>query len=175
MSLQQLTDILPFDLCADALLDFVHASRDVLARVAPTRTVHVVHPRPVPWHDLATHIARELGARLVSYAEWFDALERAAVTREGQSRARKWRMRAAGLPPFLHNVDKMTLAGPRAGGMPVWDGPKGVAASPTLADPDVRRLGAEDVERWIGYWRKIGFIQGESSPMPASFAKGARL
>ena len=141
-------DILPFELCADALLDFLRAPDDVLAGAAPTRTIHLVHPRPVPWHNVAIHIARELGARLVPYSEWLFRLEQAAAAQvQSGGKGKKTRLRAVGLLPFFHDLNRTMLTGTRAMGFPEWDGPKGVAASPALADPRVKRLGAEDARR----------------------------
>lgn len=167
-------DILPFELCADALLDFLRAPRDVLTRAAPTRTIHLVHPRPVPWHDIATHVARELGAQLVPYGEWLYTLERTAAAQvQSRGKGKKKKMRAVGLLPFFHDLNKTMLTGTRAMGFPQWDGPRGVAASPTLAHPDVERLGVNDVKRWIRYWRKTGFIQ--DGPAPGLVEERARL
>ncbi|KZT63346.1 NAD(P)-binding protein [Daedalea quercina L-15889] len=159
----QLMDILPFELAASALLDFLHVPKDVLDRAAPTRTVHLVHPRPVPWHDVAEHVACELGARLVSYSEWLRDVELFAVFKADCSVRKARRLRAQALLPFFQDMNRTMLAGARAMGFPAWDGPRGVAASPTLADPNLEQLSVEDVKRWIGYWRRIGFIQDEQA------------
>lgn len=159
----QLTDIVPFDICAAALLDFLNAPCDLLARAVATHTIHLVHPRPVPWNDIATHLAHELGARLAPYVEWLNALERAAAKQERGGKPLKSRMWAVRLPPFFYSLDVTPLTGPRAMGFPEWDGQGGAAASPTLAKPALTQLGAEDVKKWIRYWRTTGFIQDDHS------------
>ena len=37
--------------------------------------LHLVHPRPAPWHNVVAPIAAELGVPLVPYQEWFAALQ----------------------------------------------------------------------------------------------------
>ena len=116
----------------------------------------------MPWHDIATHIARALGARLVPYAEWLHRLERVAAAQvQLEGYGSRTKTQAMGLMPFFHGLNRTMSTGTRALGLPDWDGPRGIAVSPALAHPDVRQLGAEDVKRWIEYWRRTGFIRDE--------------
>ena len=63
----------------------------------------------------------------------------------------------------VHIIDTVSLTGalrayPRCTG----DVARATAASPTLADPQLRQLGAADVQAWVAYWRKVGlFSQGQ--------------
>ncbi|TFY61437.1 hypothetical protein EVJ58_g4510 [Rhodofomes roseus] len=163
---KRLMDWFPFELASSALLDFLHTPPAYLSEVAPSRVVHLVHPRPVPWHDIAAEVVRQVGGRLVPFQEWLHAVEAAAVLEKSRPPPTKGapkprRMRAISLIPFYHALNMNMRDGARALGLPAWDGPRGVAASPTLADPDVAQLGADDVRRWVGYWRRVGFIRDD--------------
>ncbi|TFY54515.1 hypothetical protein EVJ58_g8817 [Rhodofomes roseus] len=48
--------------------------------------------------------------------------------------------------------------GSMALGMTNMDVSRAKEASRTMADPELRQLGAEDVQRWLAYWRKVGLF-----------------
>jgi len=167
----RLMDWFPFELASSALLDFLHTPPAYLSNVAPSRVVHLVHPRPVTWSDIAAEVVRAVGGRLVPFDDWLRAIEAAAILAKSQPPTanegkKPRRMRAISLIPFFRTLHKNMRDGARAMGFPAWDGPRGVAASPTLSDPDVAQLGAEDVRRWVNYWKRVGFIREDAHETP---------
>ncbi|KAI0926228.1 putative NRPS-like protein biosynthetic cluster [Taiwanofungus camphoratus] len=162
-------DWIPLELTAAAVIDFRKATNS-------TNTVHLVHPRPVSWHVLAAVVAAELSVPLVSYDEWLGKLEQTASSisdsvHEKGLRAESERdtvrsLRALQLLDLFKGMAKSAsdTSARLALGMAELAVTRAVAASPTLADPDARQLGAEDVKRWLGYWRKVGLFSGSSVP-----------
>ena len=150
-------DWIPLDLATAALTDFRKAS-------SPTHLVHLVHPRPVAWHTLATAVGAALNVPLVPYAVWLDKLEQyAAQSLSGAAAASSQAMqslRALLLLPMYRGMGLQVGRGRRALGMADMDVARAVAASPTLADTELRQLSAADVQAWLAYWRKVGlFLQ----------------
>ncbi|PCH42383.1 acetyl-CoA synthetase-like protein [Wolfiporia cocos MD-104 SS10] len=133
-------DWVPADISACAIADFRRASG----------TVHLVHPRPTAWHTLARVVADTFGVPLVPYAQWLAALERVA-----QDEGTKAAPRALSLLPFFRGAGAKVGTARRAMGFPELAVERAVRASPTLADPALRRVGEEDVRRWVKYWEKL--------------------
>ena len=127
--------------------------------------MHLVHPRPVSWHALATAVSAELNVPLVPYAVWLRTLEQyAAQSLAGASAAAPAvrTLRALHLLPMYRAMGEKVGRGRRALGMAGMDVARATAASPMLADPELRQLGAADVQAWVAYWRKVGlFSQGQ--------------
>ncbi|KZT73709.1 acetyl-CoA synthetase-like protein [Daedalea quercina L-15889] len=151
-------DWIPLDLATATLIDFRKAS-------SPTHLVHLVHPCAVSWHTLAVAISAEFGVLLVPYATWLSKLEQYAAQslsgqhEEGAGEARMVQsLRALQLLPMFRGVAENAGKGRRALGLPYMDVSRAKDASPTLADPELRQLSAEDVHRWLAYWRKVGLL-----------------
>ncbi|KZT73708.1 acetyl-CoA synthetase-like protein [Daedalea quercina L-15889] len=148
-------DWIPLDLATAALIDFRAAS-------SPTHLVHLVHPRPVAWHALAAAVSAEFGVPLVPYAAWLSKLEQyaaqslAGAGAQGAEMVRS--LRALRLLPMFRGMAMQVGQGRRALGMADMDVARAKAASPTLADPGLRQLSVEDVQRWLAYWRKVGLF-----------------
>ncbi|KZT01088.1 NAD(P)-binding protein [Laetiporus sulphureus 93-53] len=143
----------PFEIAAAALLDFRKASNE-------THVVHLVHPQPVIWHSLAAVISSELSVPLVPFAEWLAKLEHAA--RSGSTDNMPQQItRAAQLIPFLRSLLEAKLTTRLALSWPEVEEKRALEASSTLADPALRRLGADDVKRWIAYWERCGAMSRE--------------
>lgn len=150
----QLVDWIPLDLATAALVEFRKSS-------SPTHIVHLVHPRPVAWHALAAAIAAELNVPLTPYAVWLAKLEQyAAQSLAGTSAAAPpvQSLRALHLLPMFRGMGEKAGRGRRALGMADMDVERAKAASPTLADPELRQLGAGDAHAWLAYWRKVGLF-----------------
>ena len=124
--------------------------------------MHLVHPRPVAWHTLATAVSAALNVPLVPYAVWLGKLEQyAAQSLSGAAAASApavQSLRALHLLPMYRGMGEKAGRGRRALGMADMDVARATAASPTLADPELRQLGAPDVQAWIAYWRKVGLF-----------------
>jgi len=148
---------IPLDIATDALIEF---------RKAPpaTRTVHLAHPRPVPWHTLALAACATLSVPLVPYRAWLERLEEQAAAYASQNAAAQADtirgLRALHLVPMFRGMLQKEGGQERrmALGMADMDVRLAKGASPTLADPEVRQLSAEDVRRWVAYWRKVGLL-----------------
>ena len=151
----QLVDWIPLDIATAALVDFRKAS-------SPTHLVHLVHPRPVTWHTLATAVGAALNVPLVSYAVWLSKLEQYAAQSLSEAGAAPTQavrsLRALHLLPMYRGMGEKVGRGRRALGMADMDVARATAASPTLADPELRQLGATDVQAWLVYWRKVGLF-----------------
>ncbi|KAH9834865.1 uncharacterized protein C8Q71DRAFT_797672 [Rhodofomes roseus] len=144
---ERLIDWLQLDLATAALIDLRKAS-------SPTSLVHVVHPLPIPWHDLAVAVSAELAVPLVPFATWLAKLEEYAAA-QGDRTAR---LHALHLLPKFRGILLQEDKGRMALGMANMDISRAKEASPTLADPRLRQLSVEDVTRWIAYWRKVGLF-----------------
>ncbi|KAJ6471946.1 hypothetical protein C8R45DRAFT_1013633 [Mycena sanguinolenta] len=136
---------LPVPVAAAAIIDFLE--------VHATGIVHLVNPRPVPWHTLAAVVAAELDdVPLVLYAEWLSRLEQAA---NGQAASL---LRASRLLQFFQSVKPDDHSGNvEAFGLPVVDLTRALGSSQSLRS-ERRQLGADDVKKWIKYWRRVGLV-----------------
>ncbi|EPT05593.1 hypothetical protein FOMPIDRAFT_1044912 [Fomitopsis schrenkii] len=68
---------------------------------------------------------------------------------------------------MFRGMGEIAGRGRRALGMADMDVSRAKAASPTLADPELRQLGAGDAQAWLAYWRKVGlFSQAEIGAAP---------
>ncbi|KAL6306740.1 hypothetical protein BKA93DRAFT_894740 [Sparassis latifolia] len=144
---------IPSEYASRAIADFRRASEGNLF-------VHLNHPRPVSWSSLASVISSELSIKLISYAEWLAMLQEGAqLSSEGGSDrvdvALLRKHRALRLLPFFKRVASLEN-GALAMGFPDLSIKHAMALSPTLADPQIRELGPDDVRKWLTYWRQLG-------------------
>ncbi|KZT73191.1 acetyl-CoA synthetase-like protein [Daedalea quercina L-15889] len=154
----QAVNWIPLDIATDAITEF---------RRAPdaTHTVNLAHPRPAPWHTLAQAASDALSVPIVPFPTWLEKLEAQAVAYGAQSPAAQAEtirgLRALHLLPMFRGMlqKEGKAKGRIALAMADMDVRLAQAASPTLADPAVRQLSAEDVKRWVAYWRKVGLLQ----------------
>ncbi|OSX62600.1 hypothetical protein POSPLADRAFT_1055973, partial [Postia placenta MAD-698-R-SB12] len=144
---------IPMDLAATAIVELCGV---------PADTLHLVHPRPVTWDTIMQPLASALSVPLVPYAEWLARLESLAEDQETSAHG-KQNERAALRLLYVYRKAHSTLATPRRleesmGLMPRVATNKAPRLSSALADQAVRQLGTGDVERWLSYWRSVGFI-----------------
>ncbi|EPS94433.1 hypothetical protein FOMPIDRAFT_1038850 [Fomitopsis schrenkii] len=123
---------LPLDAAAVAVAGLVHAP------AGKEDIIHLIHPRPVPWSSLAVTTTQELDVALVPYNEWVLKLE--ALSASGQSEVE-----------LLRTDDNA-----QALNFPSLSVTRATQLCPTLRE--TTPLGANDVKRWLDYWRGIGFI-----------------
>jgi hypothetical protein len=45
--------------------------------------------------------------------------------------------------------------------LPSVDVSRASAQSKTLGDPGLKQLGADDVNKWVMYWKRVGFLSME--------------
>ena len=132
-----------------------------MSRIDPTpdaHTLHIVHPRGVPFNTLIASAASSLNVPLVPYSEWFSKLSEEHKT---QSYSETNLEKAQATNPALRLFGFFQLA--RIG--PEWE-PLGVArletkravrVSNVLAE-GVKPLDEENVRKWLGSWRASGFL-----------------
>ncbi|KAI0364205.1 acetyl-CoA synthetase-like protein [Pilatotrama ljubarskyi] len=124
-------------------------------RHSPEPFLHLVHPRPVPWHNLIAPIAEELGVPLVSYAEWLSALQKDGS--EGDA-AELELMKANPALRLLSFFKSLKEPSPEREplGIVYLSTEKSTKVSDTLAN--LPELDAERAKGWLAAWKQAGFI-----------------
>ena len=119
-------------------------------RDATSPVLHLVHPHPVSWRTLIAPIAKDLGVPLVSYPEWFKALE--GCVEEGTMEE----VDAMRGNPALRLLDffRAPASGDRPAVLPSTE--KAEKVSGTLRN--LPPLGEGDSKRWMAAWRASGFL-----------------
>jgi hypothetical protein len=138
------------------MLDFTLADATKTSGV-----LHLVHPRPVPWTMVVKHVSERFHVPLVPYTEWLRALENDL---SDPSKTEVEHMRenpALRLLPFYQSVGAAVNvqekhAGYEAAGIPMLDVQNAKAVSPALRD--LAPLELADVDRWLGYWKRVGLL-----------------
>ncbi|KAF9262404.1 hypothetical protein L218DRAFT_867659 [Marasmius fiardii PR-910] len=144
---------MPVDIAAAVvveMLDSVHG------------TVHLVHPRAAEWRDIVVEFARQMEVPVVPYPEWFRRLEAGLYTTESQELEQKYgeNVAAVRLIDFFRQGLSPSSRGPTEsmGLIPKVSLERGKTFSSILSGSDIPQLDNEDVERWIRYWRAVGFL-----------------
>jgi hypothetical protein len=131
-------------------------------RYSPAEIVHLVHPRPVLWSTVFETLSISLDIPLVPYAEWLAGLEKskqALATASAEVEAR-----AIGNNPALRLMEffrgaSMDIDPSKEGmGLCSLSVDQAKRASQTLRDENLRQLGVEDVNQWLGYWKRTGSL-----------------
>ncbi|TFK49005.1 polyketide synthase [Heliocybe sulcata] len=143
---------LPADTAATAMLDMLDCKDPI---------VHLRHPKPISWNDMAMPMARLLDVTTVPFAEWLARLEH------------EWKtLGIRKISPYLDPAIRIinlyrTVCPPdhpargiteSNGAMPVLSIDKALSASPTLQSPDLPQLRQDDFAKWCTYWRYIGAL-----------------
>ncbi|KAJ7572119.1 hypothetical protein C8J56DRAFT_993487 [Mycena floridula] len=139
---------IPVEVAARAIVDCQDAQHD---------TVHIVHPQPTTWNSLMAPMARSLNVLLVPYEDWFARLEDRAKTSFSLDQTTD--IPALKLLDFFRPGPKTIQPTHESMGlMPVVESSKGLDCSLTLRDPGLGPIDAEEVGKWISYWRSVGFL-----------------
>jgi len=143
-----LVSFLPLHIAASALIELRHTSREF---------VHLVHPRPVPWTAVNEHIADALDVPIISYDKWLHLLQVSPTTDEALHRNPAIHLvgfyRVSAIPKDTRRVEER-----EAMGLAMYKTMGTVADAPSLSPENLKQLGKEDVNRWIGYWRSKGAL-----------------
>ncbi|EIW79995.1 acetyl-CoA synthetase-like protein [Coniophora puteana RWD-64-598 SS2] len=115
--------------------------------------VHLIHPHPVQFSSLAAPFSSALNVPMVSYKEWLSKLE--ALNGEARD-ADVSDLRALRLLTFFQGLALDKTAGD-AMGFAKLDCTQ-LKASSVLADAECEPLGADNVRRWLDYWRRKGLM-----------------
>jgi hypothetical protein len=132
-----------------------------MSRISPTpdaHTLHIVHPRGVPFNALIASAASSLSVPLVPYTEWLSKL---SEEHKSQSLSATNLEKAQSTNPALRLFGFFQSA--RIG--PEWeplsvarlDTTRAVRVSSVLAE-GARPLGEENVRKWLGAWRASSFL-----------------
>ncbi|KAI8995249.1 acetyl-CoA synthetase-like protein [Trametes punicea] len=126
-------------------------------RHSPDPFVHLVHPRPVPWHDIIAPIAEELGVPLVSYEKWASALQ-SSISKGDPAEVELMKANPAlRLLDFFKGANASASATDREPmGMAYLATEKSTKVSETLAN--LPQLNAERVKMWLAAWKASGFL-----------------
>jgi hypothetical protein len=124
-----------------------------------SRIVHLVHPKPTPWSQLAAVLWSELSVPLVPYHEWLSKLEHTAISQGGNAHTAPDTLAASRLINFYRSI-ALKMDGTEnpleAFGFPCLSTEHAVNTSSTLVK--LEPLSDGDVKAWLAYWRGIGFI-----------------
>ncbi|CCM05253.1 uncharacterized protein FIBRA_07463 [Fibroporia radiculosa] len=141
---------LPVDYAAATMIDFMASSQPVL---------HLRHPRGVSWTELMEHFGAALKLPLVTYSDWFTRLDHGLLSTYDDNRVQ---LLEPGLRlleffrlPFDINDPKPDIMVKLVRDTAI---DKGLAASPALRDTSLLGLGRQDVDKWLKYWRSVGFL-----------------
>lgn len=132
---------LPLDVAANVIIEAHDTSHEFL---------HVVHPRPVQLHALMELLAGVLGLPQCTYATWILKLE-------AEAQGRRLNADTIHRLPALKAFDFFRGLRDTADAFEVpVECTNAMRASPSLCA--VPQLGEDDVKRWVGYWRGMGFL-----------------
>ncbi|KAK0454752.1 hypothetical protein EV421DRAFT_1896666 [Armillaria borealis] len=138
---------IPVDLVATAVTELCLANE--------VGTFHVVHPRPVEWGVVMRLAASKMNVPVVAYEEWIRRLETdMGVNVPSMQENPALRL----LDFFRQGISSSSVATDSMGLLVKVATDRSLAVSSTLRDKNLRRLGEDDVDRWIGFWKKEGFL-----------------
>ncbi|CDO73876.1 hypothetical protein BN946_scf185016.g33 [Trametes cinnabarina] len=116
--------------------------------------LHLVHPKPVPWHSIVSDIAKQLDVPLVPLPEWITKLEKSAGGDSNTDVELLQRNPALSLLSFFKHMAPSRDQEPMVG--VYLSTAKSTAVSDTLAN--LPSLNHERVARWLAAWKGIGFL-----------------
>jgi hypothetical protein len=137
-------------------------------------TLHVSHPRGVPFNTLIAPVASSLGVPLVPYHDWLSKLAAAHKASQSYSAAELEREQVANPALRLFSFFQSARIGPEWEplGVARLDTARAIRVSSVLAE-GARPLGEENVWKWMRAWRVSQFLpsQGmEAIPRPEKSA-----
>ncbi|KAJ6465896.1 putative polyketide synthase [Mycena vitilis] len=125
-------------------------------------TIHLIHPRPTIWTSVMRPLASLIGVPLVPYAEWFARLQSTAQFVPQSGKKKDTGAAALKLLDFFHGGVERAPNMESMGLIPRVAGDKGTRNSTTLKESS-SSLGRADVEKWVRYWRQVGFLPARDS------------
>jgi len=139
-----------------------------------SHTLHVAHPRGVPFNTLIAPVASSLNVPLVPYPDWLSRLATAHKTAQSYSAAELERAQAANPALRLFSFFQSARAGPEWEplGVARLDTARAIRVSSVLAK-DAKPLGEENVWKWMSAWRASRFLPPQGMEAIARFEKPA--
>ncbi|KAF5351512.1 hypothetical protein D9758_007194 [Tetrapyrgos nigripes] len=135
----------PIDIAAQVITELSHSNYQF---------ANLVHPHPTTASHILDLVAPMIGAEIVPYAQWIEALNKSQSSASDPARNPALKL----LEFFQSQVATADNVNGEVLGLPSLSTARTVESSHTLKTLTQRQLGSEDVEKWIGYWRKIGFL-----------------
>jgi thioester reductase-like protein len=131
------------------------ALADIALASSPPAVLHLAHPHPVSWTSIITTIAQALDVSLVPYDEWLLAMEESLKNTSKSQVALMRENPALRLLPFFQRSRPSgeAVPGREAMGLPHMELANAMEIAHSLKD--IRRLDAEDVRRWMVYWKDV--------------------
>ena len=146
-SLGRVISLLPLQTSAQALVEVLDAKTR-----SPALHLHLVNPTPSQWDDVFGHVAKKLDVPLVSYREWLSKLKKVSTTVKSAQEHSALRL--------LEFYGSLTQgSGSEAGGLPSCNVEVARGACPTLNGEGLRGVTAEEIQRWLDYWRSLGLLK----------------
>jgi len=146
-SLGTVISLLPLQTSAQALVQVLGAKM-----TPPTLYLHLVNPTPSQWDDVFGHIAEKLGVPLVAYREWLSELKEAPTTVKNAQEHSALRL--------LEFYGSLTQgSGSEAGGLPSCNTEVARGVCPVLSGEGLRGVTAEEIQRWLDYWKSLGLLK----------------
>jgi hypothetical protein len=113
--------------------------------------LNLAHPDLVGWEDIFKHFSAALNVPMVEYGEWLNRLERTADEKEAFVHNP-----ALHLLDFFRSVHKPAVSDDdEALRFPRLETSRAVRVAPSLT---CATLGKEDVDQWLEFWRRVGFL-----------------
>ncbi|KAI0272871.1 acetyl-CoA synthetase-like protein [Russula aff. rugulosa BPL654] len=124
-------------------------------------TLHIVHPRGVPFNTLIASAASSLNVPLVPYSEWFSKLSEEHKT-QSYSETNLEKAQATNPALRLFGFFQSARIGPEWEPLSVarLETKRAVRVSNVLAER-VKPLDEENVRKWLSSWRASGFLPSE--------------
>jgi len=121
--------------------------------------LHLVHPNPVLWSCVFELISEAFEVPLVPYSRWLSALRVSSGPGDDRAANAAVDNPALYLLDFYQSADKPLPADDaEAFGFPRLSTAAASCVSSSLRAMKLSPLGRNDVEGWLAYWEKIGFI-----------------
>lgn len=122
-------------------------------------TLHIAHPRGVPFNTLIAPVASSLSVPLVPYPSWLSKLATAHKVAQSYSAAELERAQMANPALRLFSFFQSTRTGPEWEplGVARLDTARAIRVSSVLAE-GAKPLGEENVWKWMSAWRASRFL-----------------
>lgn len=121
--------------------------------------INLVHPHPIPASPMMERLGEHLGLPLVPYSEWLNALESSATTSSSIPGVSTTSLSnpAISLLHFYRSARLPSAADSEAFGFTPMKTNNAVETVPWLNT--LEQIGKEDIDKWVGYWRRVGLLR----------------
>ena len=121
---------------------------------SPYTILHLRHPEPIPLADIMGQVSNILAIPIVPFADWLSLL--ASSLEEGQAETSSYLAPAIRL---LESFQALETLNPESGEIAVlMDIDESLRSCRALRDLSATSFGAEDVQKWLSYWRGVGAL-----------------